>query len=114
MNFVQVEGLTKSYGERVLFENISFGLQLGQKTALVAKNGAGKSTLLRIMMDKDVADAGQVVFRNDCVVAYLDQNPYFNPEDTIREAVFAWKDPRIDAIREYELILEQAESPERN
>ena len=114
MNFVQVEGLTKSYGERVLFENISFGLQLGQKTALVAKNGAGKSTLLRIMMDKDVADAGQVVFRNDCVVAYLDQNPDFNPEDTIREAVFAWKDPRIDAIREYELILEQAESPERN
>lgn len=114
MNVLQVEGLSKSYGERVLFEDISFGLQQGQKTALVAKNGAGKSTLLRIMLDKDVPDKGNVVFRNDLVVSYLDQNPDFNPEDTIREAVFAWKDPRIDAIRDYELILEKAESPERD
>lgn len=114
MNYVQVESLAKTYAEHPLFENLSFGLQLGQKTALIAKNGAGKSTLLRIMMGKETPDAGQVVFRNDCVVAYLDQAPPFDPEESIQEAVFAWKDPRIEAIREYEYQLEQPESEERN
>lgn len=106
MNYLQVDRLTKSFGERVLFENINFGLQQGQKTALVAKNGAGKSTLLRILMKKEVPDSGEVVFRNDCVVAYLDQHPPFNPEQTIEEAVFAWNDPRLEAIRQYEFLLE--------
>jgi ABC transport system ATP-binding/permease protein len=114
VNYVQVESLAKTYAEHPLFENLSFGLQLGQKTALIAKNGAGKSTLLRIMMGKETPDSGQVVFRNDCVVAYLDQAPPFEPEESIQEAVFAWKDPRIEAIREYEYQLEQPESEERN
>ena len=102
MNYLQVDRLSKSYGERVLFENISFGLQQGQKTALVAKNGAGKSTLLRIMQGLEIPDSGEVTFRNDISIAYLDQHPPFDPKLTVLETVFAWKEPKMLAIRKYE------------
>ena len=104
--------MTKTYGERILFRDISFGLQQGQKTALVAKNGAGKSTLLRILTGREVADSGNVVFRNGLSVAYLDQHPPFDPELTIQETVFAWKDPRMEAIRKYEFLLETNGDPD--
>ena len=107
MNYLQVDRLSKSYGERILFTSISFGLQQGQKTALIAKNGAGKSTLLRIIAGRDVADSGDVVFRNDISVAFLDQDPAYEAEMTIQETVFSWNDPRMDAIRSYEMLLEQ-------
>lgn len=107
MNYLQVDRLSKSYGERILFTSISFGLQQGQKTALIAKNGAGKSTLLRIVAGRDVADSGEVVFRNDISVAFLDQDPAYEAEKTIQETVFSWNDPRMDAIRSYEMLLEQ-------
>ncbi|MFN5370504.1 MAG: ABC-F family ATP-binding cassette domain-containing protein, partial [Bacteroidia bacterium] len=107
MNYLQVDRLSKSYGERILFKEISFGLQQGQKTALIAKNGAGKSTLLRIIAGRDVADSGDVVFRNDISTAFLDQDPAFNPELTIQETVFNWNDPRMEAIRNYEMLLDQ-------
>jgi ATP-binding cassette subfamily F protein uup len=71
VNYLQVDQLTKTYGERILFRDISFGLQQGQKTALVAKNGAGKSTLLRILTGREVPDSGNVVFRNDLSVKFL-------------------------------------------
>ena len=74
---------------------------------MIAKNGAGKSTLLRIVAGRDVADSGDVVFRNDISVAFLDQDPAYEPEKTIQETVFSWNDPRMDAIRKYELLLEQ-------
>ncbi len=112
MNYLQVDQLTKTYGERILFREISFGLQQGQKTALVAKNGAGKSTLLRILTGREVADSGTVVFRNGLSVAYLDQHPPFEPELTIQETVFAWKDPRMEAIRKYEFLLETDGDPD--
>lgn len=112
MNYLQVDQLTKTYGERILFREISFGLQQGQKTALVAKNGAGKSTLLRILTGREVADSGTVVFRNGLSVAYLDQHPPFEPELTIQETVFAWKDPRMEAIRKYEFLLETNGDPD--
>ena len=112
MNYLQVDQLTKTYGERILFRDISFGLQQGQKTALVAKNGAGKSTLLRILTGREVADSGTVVFRNGLSVAYLDQHPPFEPELTIQETVFAWKDPRMEAIRKYEFLLETNGDPD--
>ena len=112
MNYLQVDQLTKTYGERILFRDISFGLQQGQKTALVAKNGAGKSTLLRILTSREVADSGTVVFRNGLSVAYLDQHPPFEPELTIQETVFAWKDPRMEAIRKYEFLLETNGDPD--
>lgn len=106
MNYLQVDNLSKAYGERVLFNQISFGLQQGQKTALVARNGAGKSTLMRILAGKEIADSGEVVFRKDLRVAFLDQEPSFDPQQSIQEAVFAWKDPRLEAIRNYELLVE--------
>jgi ATP-binding cassette subfamily F protein uup len=112
VNYLQVDQLTKTYGERILFREISFGLQQGQKTALVAKNGAGKSTLLRILTGREVADSGTVVFRNGLSVAYLDQHPPFEPELTIQETVFAWKDPRMEAIRKYEFLLETDGDPD--
>ena len=112
MNYLQVDQLTKTYGERILFRDISFGLQQGQKTALVAKNGAGKSTLLRILTGREVADSGNVVFRNGLSVAYLDQHPPFDPVLTIQETVFAWKDPRMEAIRKYEFLLETNGDPD--
>lgn len=112
MNYLQVDQLTKTYGERILFREISFGLQQGQKTALVAKNGAGKSTLLRILTAREVADSGTVVFRNGLSVAYLDQHPPFDPQLTIQETVFAWKDPRMEAIRKYEFLLETDGDPD--
>ncbi len=107
MNYLQVDRLSKSYGERILFSSINFGLQQGQKTALIARNGAGKSTLLRIVAGRDVADAGDVVFRNDISVAFLDQDPAYDAEKTIQETVFSWNDPRMDAIRSYEMLLDQ-------
>ena len=106
MNYLQVDNLSKAYGERVLFSQISFGLQQGQKTALVARNGAGKSTLMRILAGKEIADSGEVVFRKDLRVAFLDQEPPFEAGQTIQEAVFSWKDPRLDAIRNYEILVE--------
>jgi ATP-binding cassette subfamily F protein uup len=112
VNYLQVDQLTKTYGERILFREISFGLQQGQKTALVAKNGAGKSTLLRILTGREVADSGNVVFRNDLSVAYLDQHPPFDPELTIQETVFAWKDPRMEAIRKYEYLIQNDGDPD--
>ena len=106
MNYLQVDNLSKAYGERVLFNQISFGLQQGQKTALVARNGAGKSTLMRILAGKEIADSGEVVFRKDLRVAFLDQEPFFEPHQSIQEAVFAWKDPRLEAIRNYEMLVD--------
>ncbi|MCB0820500.1 MAG: ABC-F family ATP-binding cassette domain-containing protein, partial [Bacteroidetes bacterium] len=114
MNVLQVDKLSKSFGERVLFNEISFGLQEGQKTALIARNGAGKSTLMRIIAGREQADSGQVVFRNDSVMAFLEQDPAFNPEHTIEEAVFAWDDPRIKAVKNYEHVLSLPPSAERD
>lgn len=114
MNVLQIDKLSKSFGERVLFNEITFGLQEGQKTALIARNGAGKSTLMRIIAGREQADSGEVVFRNDSVMAFLEQDPAFNPEHTIEEAVFAWDDPRIKAVKNYEHVLSLPPSAERD
>jgi ABC transport system ATP-binding/permease protein len=110
VNYLQVENLSKSYGDRDLFLNISFGLQQGQKTALVARNGAGKSTLMRILSGREIADSGSVVFRRDIRAAWLDQDPPFNPESSILETIFSSEDPRLSAIRAYERALERHET----
>ena len=71
MNYLTVNNVSKSVGEKRLFQNITFGLEKGQKSALIARNGTGKSTLLNIIAGRDVPDEGQVVIRNDIVVSYL-------------------------------------------
>ena len=75
MNYLSVENIAKSYGERRLFENISFGINKDQKVGFVAKNGTGKTSLLNILAGTDSPDEGQVIYRNDIRVAFLSQEP---------------------------------------
>ena len=88
-----VEHLTKSFGDKLLFEDISFGINAGQKTALIARNGYGKSTLLNILTGKVLQDDGKVVFRGDVKMAYLPQSPEYHQHQTVRSFVYAAKRP---------------------
>jgi ATP-binding cassette subfamily F protein uup len=106
MNIVLVDQLSKSYGEKVLFEEITFGIEEGQKVALVARNGAGKSTLLRIMAGLDDTDSGKVAFKRDLRVAYLPQNPEFVETNTVMGELFNAGNAIMQAISEYEACLQ--------
>ena len=77
VSFLQIDGLTKSFGDLMLFEDITFGVAQGQKIGLIAKNGSGKTTLLNIIAGKEDYDSGSVVFRNDLRVGYLEQSPTY-------------------------------------
>ncbi|MBR3528720.1 MAG: ABC-F family ATP-binding cassette domain-containing protein [Bacteroidales bacterium] len=88
-----IENLTKSFGDKLLFEDISFGVNAGQKTALIARNGYGKSTLLNIITGKELPDSGKVTFRGDTKMAYLPQNPDFHAHQTVRSFVEAAERP---------------------
>lgn len=105
ISFLQVENLSKRFGEQLLFENISFGIGKNQKVALIAKNGTGKSTLLQIIAGKDTPETGHVIFRNDITVGYLEQSPDLNPENTIFEEVFSSDTPTLKVIKEYEKAI---------
>ena len=102
ISFLQVENLSKRFGEQLLFENITFGIGKNQKVALIAKNGMGKSTLLRIIAGKDSADTGTVIFRNDISIGILDQDPELNPENYVFEEVFNSENPTLKLIKTYE------------
>lgn len=102
MNLLSVENVSKSYGLRVLFEGITFGLSQGDKVALVARNGAGKSSLLRIISGKDVPDTGIVSMRKDMRVEFLHQDPQFDPKKNILEAVLSSDSELIRTVREFE------------
>jgi len=88
-----VENLTKSFGDKMLFDNISFGINAGQKTALIARNGYGKSTLLNILTGKTLQDSGKVTFRGDVRMAYLPQQPELLPHQTVRSFVYSAQRP---------------------
>lgn len=105
ISYLQVNNLSKRFGEQSLFENISFGIGKGQKVALIAKNGMGKSTLLRIIAGKDSAETGTVIFRNDISVGILDQDPALDPENTVFEEVFNSDSPILSLIKSYENAL---------
>ena len=87
MNVLSVENLSKSFGERILFEQLTFGIDQGQKVALVAKNGAGKTTLLRCLYGKESADSGTVVFRKEIRIAWMDQTDAYTPDSTVWDIV---------------------------
>ena len=87
MNYLSVEGLSKSYGIKTLFSDVTFGIEKGDKTALIASNGSGKSTLLKILVGRESMDSGTVTFANDIRVGYLEQLPQYAPESTIREVI---------------------------
>lgn len=102
---LQIDTLTKSFGDLVLFRDISFGIAEGDKIGLIAKNGAGKTTLLNIIAGKEPYDDGRVVFRNDIRFAYLEQSPQFDPELTVIEACFQSDNEAIKVIGRYEEIM---------
>ena len=105
MNYLQVEGIYKSFGDKNLFEDVSFGIQAYQKVALVANNGTGKSTLLDIIMGKEQPDRGKVTFNKEVSYAYLSQNPVFNPEHTVLEAIFSTQATDMQMIKLYHEAL---------
>ncbi|MBA3901779.1 MAG: ABC-F family ATP-binding cassette domain-containing protein [Bacteroidetes bacterium] len=109
MNYLSVENLSKSYGIKVLFKNISFGVNKGERVALVAGNGTGKTSLLTILSGKDTADSGNVIYRRDIRTAYLEQEPDFDADKTVMEEVFRTENPVLSAIKEYEECLEMQE-----
>ena len=114
MNYLTVEKLSKSIGEKELFSEITFGLEKGQKTALIARNGTGKSTLLNIIAGYDVPDSGQVVIRNDITVSYLPQMDRFADNFSVLDAIFDAQTPTIQAIKEYESCILMAENGQDN
>jgi len=105
LNYLSVESVSKSYGTKLLFDKISFGLNQGDRIALIAKNGAGKSTLLKTLMGKEILDGGTVTFRKDITVTYLDQNPIFDDQSTVIEAIYNSNNPLLNAVRDYEEAL---------
>ena len=109
MNLLSVENIAKSYGELVLFENISFGVNKDQKIALIAKNGDGKTSILNILSGKDVPDSGSVNYRKGVRVSFLEQEPDLNPDLTIEETIFASDNEVLKVILAYEKALENPE-----
>lgn len=110
MNLLSVENISKAFGERIILENISFGINKDQKIAFIAKNGTGKTTLLNIIAGKDQPDSGQVVFRKGIHIGFLSQNPSFNEELTVEETIFATDNPILRLIQEYEHALQHPEN----
>ena len=102
-----VENLTKSYGDKMLFEDISFGINAGQKTALIARNGYGKSTLLNILTGKTLQDNGKVTFRGDVRMAYLPQQPDLLPHQTVRSFVYSAQRPEHEDEWTFEQRIEE-------
>ncbi len=107
MNYLTLENVTKTYGEKVLFKDISLQVNQGQKVALVAKNGTGKSTLLRVIAGQEApeGETAKILVRRDIRIGYLVQEPDFYEEDTILDAVFDSEHPKIQAIKRYELAM---------
>ncbi len=113
-SFLQLEKVTKSYGDRLLFGDITFGIDEGDKIGLIAKNGTGKTTLLRIIAGVESADSGDVVFRNGLKVAFLEQMPVFVPGSNLIDACLKDGGPTAEVVRRYEKALAGGDSVEIN
>ncbi len=104
--YLDVQNLTKRFGAEVLFDNISFSIAEGQKVGLVARNGTGKSTLMSVLMDKEGHESGDIIYRRDLKVGYLEQSPKFDPEESVLEACFNHEDDP-EKVLKAKLILTQ-------
>ena len=112
MNYLSVENISKSFGERTLFENISFGINKDQKIAFIAKNGSGKTCIMKIINGEDEPDSGQVVLRKEIKMAFLSQDHNLQDELTIEESIFASDNETLKVIEQYEKALEHPEDEE--
>ncbi|RZJ29530.1 MAG: ABC transporter ATP-binding protein [Flavobacterium sp.] len=112
MNYLSVENISKSYGERTLFENISFGINKDQKIAFIAKNGTGKTTIMNMITGKDEPDSGKIVMRKEIKMAFLSQVPELQDELTIEESIFASDNETLKVIAAYEKALENPSDEE--
>lgn len=110
ISYLQIDGLTKSFGDLVLFEDITFGVAQGQKIGLIAKNGTGKTTLLNIIAGKEDYDSGSVVFRNALRVGYLEQSPVYPAGLTVLQACFYSQNETVRLIAEYEKAIASEDS----
>jgi len=113
MNLLTVENISKSYGENILFSDISFGVNKGQKIALIAKNGTGKTSILNIISDLDAPDTGQVNYRKGIRVSFLQQEPEMNDDLTIEETIFASDNEVLKVMSDYETALANPEDAEK-
>jgi ATP-binding cassette subfamily F protein uup len=109
VNYISVENISKSYGDRTLFKNLSFGINKNQKVAFVAKNGTGKTSILNIIAGLDTPDEGQVIQRKDIQIAYLSQNQIFDDSLTIEQTIFETENRILHIIKQYEKALENPE-----
>jgi ATP-binding cassette subfamily F protein uup len=105
MNFLSIENLTKSYGERMIFADLTFGIDQGQKVAIVAKNGSGKTTMMRCIMGMEPIDSGKVTFRKDIRVAFMEQTESMREDQTILESIFDHDLPELKLIKEYNIAV---------
>ena len=105
MNLLSVEGISKSYGERTIFEPLSFGVSIGQKIALIAKNGSGKTTLLKIIAKQDSPDQGEVNYRKGTLISYLAQEPYLDLSLSVEETILGSGNKTLQVIEHYEKAL---------
>jgi ATP-binding cassette subfamily F protein uup len=112
VNYLSVENISKSFGERTLFENISFGINKDQKIAFIAKNGSGKTCIMKIINGEDEPDSGQVILRKEIKMAFLSQDHNLQDELTIEESIFASDNEILKVIEEYEKALEHPENEE--
>ena len=103
MTIISLEDITMSYGPRLLFEGVTFGLEDSDKVGLIGLNGSGKTTLLRIIAGREQPQRGRVVVANERIVAYLPQNPEFDPDQTVLDAVFTASDETLRLLRDYEI-----------
>lgn len=113
MNYLSVESIAKNFGERVLFSEVSFGLDYGQKMALVAKNGEGKTTLLELLNGNLNPDEGKVTWRNGLTIAYLEQSQDFDPNQSIKQILYESSGEMAEAIEEYREALKETDNPQK-
>lgn len=109
-NLLSVHKISKSYGVKALYKDVTFGIHEGEKIAIVAKNGAGKSTLMNTLMDSTIADSGEITFRNGIKIRYLSQQPSFENGKTVREILYQSEHPGLKALRDYESVLSSEHS----
>ena len=104
--YLDVQNLTKRFGAQVLFDNISFSIAEGQKVGLVARNGTGKSTLMSVLMDKEGHESGDIIYRRDLKVGYLEQSPQFDPQESVLQACFNHEDDPEKVLKAKQILTQ--------